>query len=321
LPLFNVLIIGAGQVGAFYDQPDSPHILSHAHAFSSHPGFRLQGFFDSNSEQAQKAARIWGGEAFPDWEAAIVSRNIEVVVLAVPDEYHFPYLKALAAHDLRLLVAEKPLVLTAEQLETIQDLYAASSIGIAVNYSRRYAPEYQVLREKILSGYYGYFMTGNGYYGKGLLHNGSHMLDLLRYLIGEIRGGTPLRAINDWSLHDPSLSAILEFESGALFCMGVIDCRCYSIFEMELLFTKARIRIVDSGFFIEEYWPGESGIFASYRNLKFRQKYETSLNQSLYHLACNVYNYLVEQEPLRCTLEDAGRAVLLSEVLRKAIPS
>ena len=62
--IYNVLIIGAGKIGAFFDQPGSENILTHAHAFSTHPGFKLLGFVDSNAGQAQKAVSIWGGEYF-----------------------------------------------------------------------------------------------------------------------------------------------------------------------------------------------------------------------------------------------------------------
>ena len=31
---YNVVIIGSGNIGAFYDEPGSEQILTHAHAFS-----------------------------------------------------------------------------------------------------------------------------------------------------------------------------------------------------------------------------------------------------------------------------------------------
>ena len=43
---FNVLIIGAGNIGALYDTPDMDKVLTHAHAFSIINGFKLLGFVD-----------------------------------------------------------------------------------------------------------------------------------------------------------------------------------------------------------------------------------------------------------------------------------
>ena len=54
----NVVIIGAGKIGAFFDSPDSSNILTHAHAFTANRNFRLLGFVDKDLNQAGRAAQI-----------------------------------------------------------------------------------------------------------------------------------------------------------------------------------------------------------------------------------------------------------------------
>jgi hypothetical protein len=53
-----------------------------------------------------------------------------------------------------------------------------------VNYSRRYAKGLQSLRQQILNNDFGKFQGGTGYYGNGLLNNGSHMINLVEFFIG-----------------------------------------------------------------------------------------------------------------------------------------
>ena len=53
--IFNALVIGSGNVGAFYDEPSSTHCLTHAHAFTKHDGFHLVGFVDDDLEKARRA--------------------------------------------------------------------------------------------------------------------------------------------------------------------------------------------------------------------------------------------------------------------------
>ena len=78
-----------------------------------------------------------------------------------------------------------------------------------MNYTRRFVPEIRSIREAIKSGNYGAFLTGTGYYGKGLLHNGSHMVDLLQFLVGEVGKVAKVSEIVDFYDHDPSVSALL----------------------------------------------------------------------------------------------------------------
>ena len=92
---YNVIIIGAGQIGAFYDTPERAEILSHAHAFYKHRGFNLLGFVDVNKFKARKAAKIWGGGSYGDISSAFNNNRIDIAVVAVPDEQHGKILKQL----------------------------------------------------------------------------------------------------------------------------------------------------------------------------------------------------------------------------------
>ena len=45
---FNVLVIGAGKIGALFDHPNDIKILTHAHAYKTNPNFEIVGFADSD---------------------------------------------------------------------------------------------------------------------------------------------------------------------------------------------------------------------------------------------------------------------------------
>ena len=87
--VFNVLIVGAGNIGAFYDNPESKNVLTHAHAFYKHLNFQIIGFIDINESKAENAAQIWGGKKFINIKDAFNESNIDVVVNDTPDEFHF----------------------------------------------------------------------------------------------------------------------------------------------------------------------------------------------------------------------------------------
>lgn len=306
---FSLLIVGAGKIGAFFDTPQSDAVLTHAHAFSRHPGFRLIGFVDADRRQAESAAEIWGGEAFDSVNDAFARMGIDVAVVAAPDDSHCQLLQELAAYPLKLVFAEKPLAKTLAEAERIAGLYRECGVPLAMNYSRRYVPEFAALRDRIDAEEFGRFLTGTGYYGKGTLHNGSHVVDLLRFLLGEVSATTTLGGIRDWRDDDPSCSAFLELERGGSFVMQPLDCRCYTVFEMDLFFERSRVRLVDAGFVVEMQEVRSSEVYDGYRVLSGGETYATSLGGALTAAAASLYNHLTTGVPLPCTGDDGVRAL------------
>jgi predicted dehydrogenase len=316
---FSVLIIGAGNIGAFFDTPESGAVLSHAHAFSVHQGFALSGFVDADFAKAERAANLWGGKAFQSVKDAANSGAIDVVVVAVPDDHHFPILMELARYPVKLVFAEKPLTKTVDQALEINQLYRTNGISLAVNYSRRFVPEMAALSRQIASGSFGRYLTGTGYYGKGTLHNGSHLIDLVRFLVGNIKDVNVVSCNRDFYEDDPSCSAVLVLDDGALFFMQAVDCRCYTLFELDLLFERQRIRVTDSGFRIELQEVRGSARFAGYRTMEVSDGFDTQLDQALYAAAANIHDHLAAGVPLLCDGVDGYKAIAICNDLIQAL--
>ncbi|MBX9830424.1 Gfo/Idh/MocA family oxidoreductase [Candidatus Babeliales bacterium] len=303
---YRVLIIGAGRIGAFFDSSSDHHILTHAHAFSRHAMFELVGFVDADFNRAVQAAQRWDVQAFASLEQAFMQSSIDVVCVATPDPTHYDILNQLVRYPVKLVFAEKPLTKTLEQAYKIKQLYAQVGIPVLVNYSRRFVPEFHEIRQRVQAGEFGRFVAGTGHYGKGLLHNGSHMLDFVRFLLGDITVVDCMQKIFDCYDDDPSIMGKVHVaDYDAPFFLQPVDCNLFTIFEMDFLFEKRRVRIIDSGFFIEEYAVQPNTMFQGYSNLVLMNKYSSSLAQSLYCAADNIAHFLADQQPLRCTLDDA----------------
>lgn len=297
--MYQVVIIGAGNIAAGFDSPESFDILTHAHAFSAHPSFQICGFYDKDLTKAFDAANIWGGQAYKSLEAAL--KDADVVICCVSDAFHGEVLKKIAAYSPKLVIAEKPLAASWPEAVEIKALYA-DKIPLAVNYSRRFIKEFQELKTAIKK--YGRFLRGAGYYGKGILHNGSHMLDILSYLLGrtEIMQVLPT-AVDDFGPEDLSRDVILKIQDG-LFHMEAIDSRIVTIFEIELFFEKCRIRILDGGKVIEKYQIQESDTYKGYKNYTFAERQNVNYSNAMQGLAENIREFLDNGSELECTLED-----------------
>ena len=314
---YRVAIIGAGRIGATMDDPWSPHILTHAHGYKACEGFEIVGFVDRNLDKAEAASARWGGTAFGSMEELFETQAIEVVSICLPDELHYATLLALAEKPVKFIFLEKPAVRTVEEADVVRTLYGELPIRVQVNYTRRFVPEIRSIREAIRSGKYGAFLTGTGYYGKGLLHNGSHMVDLLQFLVGEVGKVAKVSEMVDFYDQDPSVSALLTMCCGGDFYLCHIDSRKFHVFELDLTFERKRIRICGLGTTIEEYSVGDNRLFEGYRTLNKNAEYDTEHPKAMYHAIANIRNNLDRNEPLVCTLEESFDTVkTCSRILR-----
>lgn len=302
--MYKVVILGAGNIAAKFDSPYKKEVLTHAHAFVKNDAFELLGFYDNDYERAKEAVKIWGGQAYRDLESAL--RDAEIVSCCVPDSIHGDMLKKVATFNPRLVIAEKPLAISLKEADEIKQIYE-NRIPLLINYSRRFLPEFQELRQKINE--YGAFVRGVGYYGKGILHNGSHMIDLLNFLFGHVKDAMVLPYRNvDFNKEDSSNEAIFEIQNNP-FHMIAVDCRIATIFELDLFFEKARIRILDGGNVIEKYIIKESNIYEGYRNYHLSEVKNVNYSGAMEGLVRNAQEFLDTKAELLCGLTD-GISVL-----------
>ena len=250
-----------------------------------------------------------GGSAFENIEGLFETQSVDVVSVCLPDELHYATLLALAERPVKFIFLEKPAVRTPAEADEVRTLYSELPVRVQVNYTRRFVPEIRSIREAIRSGDCGKFLTGTGYYGKGLLHNGSHMVDLLQFLVGEVGNVAKISEIADFYDHDPSVSALLTMCCGGYFYLCHIDSRNFHVFELDLTFERKRIRICGLGTIIEEYSVADSRLLEGYRTLNKDAEYDTEHPKAMYHAIANIRNNLDRNEPLICTLEESLETV------------
>jgi predicted dehydrogenase len=321
LRIEKVLLIGAGQIAAFADTPTSTHTLSHAHAIVENPDLSLAGFIDPNLKKAQEAVQQWGGQAFRNLLEAITLTQPAVIVIATPDESHYPLLKQIVGlkkiiESLKLVIVEKPITLHSSEAQEIIELYAKHDLPLLVNYSRRFLPALQQVRQQILSADFGPLLAGNAYYGKGLLHIGSHMLDCVQFLTGDIQSAFGMSAITDFNSDDPSISGFIRLASGAQISLHAIDCQAYTHFELDMLFERKRIRLLDFATQLEEAELQESLIFKGHRHLVTIGIQPTDLANSMTYLYTAVTKFLQDGHPFPITSQEACKTIAICERLR-----
>lgn len=303
--ILRAAIIGAGRIGAFLDDPQSPRILTHAHGYWASKNFEIAGFVDPIRERAESAVRRWGGVAYESIGQLLAQTAVDVVSVCVPNELHCEALLSLAETPVRLIFLEKPPVMTVAESAEARHVYGELKLPVLVNYSRRFVPEIREIAKLISRGAYGRFLSGTGYYGKGLLHNGSHLIDLLRFLLGPVDRIRKIDETIDFSADDPGVSALLSPCAGGQFLLRYTDYRLFDIFELDLIFEKRRIRICELGTAVEEYSVGPDQSFEGYTTLNQGARYSTSYTEAISYAIANIHDHLEAEAPLQCSLEES----------------
>ena len=305
----RALIIGAGNIASDYDSPESDDVLTHAHGFLSVSDFELVGFFDTNAVKAQSAADKWGGQAFNSVKNAFDSGMIDVVSVATPDHTHATILKELVEFSPRLIFCEKPVAISAAEVENTMSLFANSVTAVQVNYSRRFVPEFRSVKAEIASGKYGRFLTGAGSYVKGLLHNGSHMVDLLRFWCGDVCDVKWIEQHQNAILGDSETTAYLRLNSGGSLTLLSVPGNPYWVFELDLFFEKKRLRVLDSGNIIQEYEPYNCKEYSGTFDLRESIMRKTELRNAMHYAVKNLRDNLLNGDPLICPLVEAAETL------------
>lgn len=302
--MYDSLIIGSGQIAGGFDSPKDMQIVTHAHAYKEHKDFNLLGFYDIDFSRAQEMTKKWGGTAFENLNEI---KSVDVISICTPDEFHLSALKQSLQLNPKIIFLEKPLSSNIEEAKEILEI--AKRVPILVNYSRRFMSDFLNLSKQIEDNEYGAFIAGSGYYGKGFIHNGSHMTNLINLLIGKIQKTDFINQFEDFYQNDLTKSVILTLKNDKKIILHGIDCNNFTIFELDLIFEKSRIRILESGQKIEVYEIKENEKFAGYKNLSLKNIINTDADSTMLNAVENIYQYLENNQPLKSTVEKAFEAI------------
>jgi len=303
---YKAIIVGAGAIGSGFDSYSSKTVLTHANGYRKNANVELLGFYDKDKKICQKVAKKWKTRAFLDFKE-VIKAVPDIISVCVPDKFHYEILKKIILVKPKIVICEKPLTLNMKEKEDVIKKYKKAGISVLVNYSRRFDKKMQEFKSAIEKNKYGFVISASGIYTKGVIHNGSHLIDLARYFFGELKSKNILYSINDYKNSDKSIAGLLKFEKCPYFHLIVGDDQKYPIFELDMLFEKRRIRIFDFGFYYSEQTVINDPHFLGFKCLSKSKQHRTGLERAMENLIKNTIDYLDNKVALVCSGEEALR--------------
>lgn len=253
-PKLRAAVIGCGMIGAAPSPgPETIGVLSHAEAYVYCSHTQLVGLCDVSETTLREAGlRYQCSGLYTDLDRLLNDVRPELISIATPDALHYPQMmRVLDEPGIRGVLLEKPMASSVAEARIIVDRAAERNIKLAVNYSRRYSSRFRELIRFVQQGGIGDIQTISGVYTKGIRHNGTHWIDLLLWFDSSILDVSAVPKVDDTE-EDPTPDVYFRLADGTAF-LHACDKQAYTVFEMDLLGTIGRLRIVDGGHGIEYY--------------------------------------------------------------------
>lgn len=314
---FTAVVLGLGRIGQGYDYDcaDGANVVTHASGFHNHPGFDLAAGIDSNPFERERFTRKYAKPAFASLQELPADVRPDVISIGVPTPLHAAAFADALACGPRAILCEKPIAASALEGERMTAAARNSNCALLVNYMRRFEPGVLALRKMIAAGDFGEIYKGAAWYSKGLINNGSHFVDLFRFLLGEASSSEVLAAGRRWDNQDPEPDVKIRFGSADI-CMLAAREECFSIAEFELVGTGGRIAYRNGGSAIQFWGTQADADFPGYSVLA---RQETLLPNDFmryqWHVVDHLYLHLTEAVPLNSTGETAVGTLQLVETL------
>ncbi|MBR0496660.1 MAG: Gfo/Idh/MocA family oxidoreductase [Treponema sp.] len=205
---YYAAIVGTGRIGfslGFDKKREQP--ASHTMALLKNKRIKLIAAADSNEENLEnwrKYVRKHNGKkdftlVFPTSKELYENVTcLDIITVAVNEDNHLEECLKAIEYKPRLVILEKPVALNSEEAEKIRAKAIECGVPVMVNHERRFAKDYLSvvsLIDKIgdIQSVTGELDSGLRIYGEefekdgtySLLHDGTHLVDILQFLLGK----------------------------------------------------------------------------------------------------------------------------------------
>jgi len=321
LTSLRVLIVGCGNIAGGFDQgrPSGYLPYTHAGAYVRDGRFNMAACVEPDDRRRD--------EFMAAWSVPVGYRSIEEL-LDTDEQFDVISICSLTtchAYDLeialrlkpKLIFCEKPVTTSLAVTERLVAECNTANIPLAVNYTRLWDPDILKLKTDMSAGQWGQLRSVAGLYNKGILNNGSHMIDLLHLLVGTMEIIKVGRPVHDFFPNDPTVPVWLEGAQGVPVYLACAHAEDYAVFELQFVFSLGVLTMEEGGMFWCERRAIDSDSFKGYRKLEEGVRRPGEYPQAMLQAVDNIYCAITQEAPLACTGKLALAAQRVCEEIKQ----
>jgi len=268
---FSAAVIGCGRAGCgFDDDPLRKMINTHAGAYSNNQKAKLVALCDVDKNKLQKYGKKYAiTQLFTSVDGMLTTIKPDLVSVCTLPQLHYEMISKAAESGVKGIFCEKPISTNLEDARKIIEVCKKNNVVLQINHQRRFDPLMNEIKKVIESGILGNIVHTTFYYTAGIYNTGTHMIDLLRFFFGDMEWvvGEKSKVIS-FNPNDPNIDGTIRFQNGTIASIKALDVRDFLIFEQDIIGTKGRLRILDSGNVVEYYTISDSKYYSEYKELQ-----------------------------------------------------
>ncbi|MEW5694238.1 MAG: Gfo/Idh/MocA family oxidoreductase [Candidatus Hydrogenedentota bacterium] len=290
---YRVGIIGCGRVASLLEKDRlRQHPCTHAGAYVKSGQCEIVTGCDINRERLNEFGYTFGvskEHLYEDYRELLDKEELDIVSICTWTHLHKEMTIKASKKGLKAILCEKPIATNLSDAREMIKECEKNKVILAVNHHRRYDGYYQGVKKFIEDGGIGevrtvaaWMLTGRpkpGWHSKleiagggPLMHDGTHMFDILRYFFGEFKWIQAFisREKDDIQIEDRAV-CYFEFENGIKGFMENGGVRNYFHFEVDILGQDGRIHIGNG---IYRYYKSDtSRMYEGFRDLVLQDKF------------------------------------------------
>ncbi|TVR51658.1 MAG: gfo/Idh/MocA family oxidoreductase [Puniceicoccaceae bacterium] len=171
----RAVLAGCGRMGG-----------SQARLLADHPDYELVAVQDIFPEAAEKLAAELGVRPYTSLEEMLGKEKPDTVSVTSANSSHAPITLAAAEAGVRGIYCEKPIAVHLADARAMHEACQRRGIPLIINHQRRTGPDLLEARRLVESGALGEIRLMRGDCAGDLLSDGTHLIDSLLFLAGEV---------------------------------------------------------------------------------------------------------------------------------------
>lgn len=214
---------------------------------------------DIDQDRLADFSTRWGVQRlYSDYRDMLQAESLDIVSVATHAHLHAEMTVAAARAGVKAVLCEKAMATSLRDADRMIDACRKSGTILSVLYHNRWDPLMVRVKELVREGTIGELISIAGNMGPELVHEATHMFDLMRFwsgdevawVFGQLDGGRD-------PADDPGGSGYIRFKRGMHAFVNAVEGSPVG-FEFDLVGTKGRIRI---GYHVDELWTVEEGLY------------------------------------------------------------
>lgn len=207
-PSFSAVMVGCGPRGE-----------GHANAYRMAERARLVACVDADGSRAEDLARRHGVPAWStDLAAVLAEHRPHLVDVCTSASTHGAVVEAALDFRPAVLLVEKPMTVLPEEGYRMIGRCEAAGVALIVNHQLRFLPPLRELRDILAGGALGVVRTVRTATRSTLLEQGTHLFDLIDFLLpGRLGSARVLAQTVGWE-RDAKLPDSPEYTAGVISC-------------------------------------------------------------------------------------------------------